>query len=203
MSQLAFDTRKTDKVIFARRFALWMSLGTILMMFAGFTSAYIVKKADTASWTVFQIPSIFYVSTALIILSSVTLWLAHRSFKRGDLVQYRNLLTATLALGIGFVICQYLGWKDLVGQGIIMTEEISGAFFYVLSGVHLAHVAGGIIVLLVSLVAVVKKLKDPVYELTQEVSPMRKMRVEMVATYWHFVDFLWIYLFLFLLYNHY
>lgn len=203
MSQMTLHTSEPEKRLFAKRFALWISLGTILMMFAGFTSAYIVKKADASSWTNFQIPSIFYVSTILIVMSSITLWLAHRNFNRNKLARYQQLLFATFLLGIGFVVCQFLGWQKLVDRGIIMTEEISGAFFYVISGVHAAHVIGGVLVLLISFIGVVRNRRNPVYDITQQVSPKRKMRVELVATYWHFVDFLWIYLFLFLLYNHY
>ena len=196
----AYDNQ--DRVIFARRFALWMSLGAILMMFAGFTSAYIVKKADATSWTIFSIPKVFYLSTLLIISSSITLWIGQRAFNKAKIERYRLMVGITFVLGVAFLICQVLGWFDLLNDQIFMTQQISGAFFYVISGAHALHVMGGVVILLISLLSISRKIKDPLYDLTMKVSPMRKMRVEMVATYWHFVDFLWIYLFLFLLYNH-
>ena len=190
------------QTLYAKRFALWLGIAAMVMMFAGFTSAYIVKKADTDSWTNFVIPSIFFVSTAMILLSSVTMVVAMRAFKHNNLKRYQIWLWATFLLGSSFIVLQIIGWMQMEHSGILMTEEVSGAFFYVISGTHAVHVLGGVIILLVSLFGISRKLKDPVYDLTMEISPKRKFRVELVATYWHFVDALWIYLFLFLLYNH-
>lgn len=190
------------QVFYAKRFALWLGIASMVMMFAGLTSAYIVKKADTDSWTNFVIPSIFFVSTGLIVLSSVTMHMGLLSFKQNNLKRYRTWLWATFTLGAGFVALQVVGWIQLVDAGILLTEEVSGSFFYVISGTHAVHAIGGLVILLVSMVGIHRKLKDPVYDLTMEISPKRKFRVELVATYWHFVDALWIYLFLFLLYNH-
>lgn len=186
----------------AKRFLLWLAIGSMVMMFAGFTSAYIVKKADAGSWTQFQLPVQFYISTAIILISSVFMFRAGRAFKQGLLKKYKTYLLVTLLFGIGFLIAQVAGWVSLVGQGIVMKEEVSGAFLYVISGAHAIHVLGGVIILLVSYLKVSRKLRNPLYDLTLEISPDRKFRVELSAIYWHFVDILWIYLFLFLLYNH-
>ena len=190
-----------SKEFFAKRFGLWLSIGAMIMMFAGFTSAFIVKKGDAANWTTFTFPVHFYISTLLILMSSATMHFAYRAFKNNRLLDYKKLLLTTLVLGTGFIITQVLGWSRLVADGIILTEEVSGAFFYVISGTHAVHVLGGLVILMISFFGIRAKLKNPVYDLTMDVSPKRKFRVELVATYWHFVDALWIYLFLFLLYN--
>jgi cytochrome c oxidase subunit III len=174
----------------------------MMMMFAGFTSAYIVKKADSSDWVNFPLPNVFYLSTLLIVLSSITLHIGIRYFKKQDLKGYRRFLGLTLLLGILFIVFQIVGWVQLKHEGIEMAEVISGAFFYVISGTHALHVLGGILILLISLVGISKKIKDPVYDVTMQISPQRLFKVSLVATYWHFVDGLWIYLFFFLLYNH-
>lgn len=191
-----------NQVFFAKRFALWLGIASMTMMFAGFTSAYIVKKADTSDWANFPIPSIFFISTVLILLSSLTMHLSRRSFNKDDVIGYRKYLLLTLILGTGFLVSQIIGWRQLVDEGILLQTQVSGAFFYVISGTHALHVLGGIVILLISLFRINRKIKDPVYDLTMAVSPIRKFRVDLVNTYWHFVDVLWIYLFLFLLYNH-
>jgi len=191
-----------QKTYFAKRFALWLGIASMVMMFAGFTSAYIVKKADAATWFTFDIPVLFYYSTGLILISSVFMHFAVKSFKNNNVKRYHQLLKLTLLTGTGFLITQFLGWNYLVSQGIFLTTVVSGDFFYVISGMHAAHVLGGVLILVITIISISKKLKNPVYHITQEVSPDRKFRAELMATYWHFVDFLWIYLFIFLMYNH-
>ncbi len=201
MSELSLNMQSPEeKQLFARKFALWIALGAILMMFAGLTSAYIVKKADSGSWTNFEIPKIFYLSTLVIILSSVTMLMAQRAFKRSQFVRYRNYLVATLILGVSFLFLQVTGWMELKAQGIDMIEEISGAFFYVISGTHAAHILGGLIILIVMIAHIQQRLSKK--DASDYFTPARKLNVTLMVTYWHFIGFLWIYIFLFLLYNH-
>jgi len=199
---LAYDYTDEKRRYFAQRFALWMGIASMTMVFAGFTSAYIVKKADTTSWHNFPLPVVFYLSTAIIVLSSITMALAVRNFRREKLRAYRNLLGLTLMLGSAFVGCQIAGWMQLSAQGVFINENVAGAFLYVISGTHAVHVLGGIVLLLISWLAVTRKMRNPVYDLTMAIKPQRKLKVEMVATYWHFVDVLWLYLFIFLVVNH-
>lgn len=191
-----------DKKYFAQRFGLWVAIVSITMMFAAFTSAYIVKRADTMAWTPFSMPKMFYLSTALILVSSFFMWRATRAFKHNELRTYRRSLALTLLFGTAFVISQVLGWLELVNNDLFLNKQVSVAFFYIISGAHAAHVAGGLVIILISWWMVSRKMRDPVYTLTMEVSPERKFKVDLVATYWHFVDLLWIYLFIFLLVNH-
>ena len=201
MTSLTYYQVEENKLFFAKRFGLYLGIASMMMMFAGFTSAYIVKKADAATWTTFALPIHFYLSTAMIMLSSVTMHFAYRAFKNNHLKNYKRLLFATTVLGTGFIIAQITGWLRLNYEGIIMQEEISGAFLYVISGMHALHVLVGLLILVISYWSISRKLRNPIYDLTMDVSPKRKFRVELVATYWHFVDALWLYLFIFLLYN--
>jgi cytochrome c oxidase subunit 3 len=186
------------------KFAMWLALGSIAMMFAGLTSAYIVRMAQ-GNWRMFQMPGLFYASTAAIVLSSVTMALGLRAFKQRKMPQYRILITTTLVLGVLFGVLQAMGFYNLYevpqplllenGTTVMQSVRVNGnpaeSFLFIIFGLHLAHIAGGVIaLLLVFLRAYRKRVK--VYNTTG---------LEIVATYWHFVDVLWIYLFLFFLLN--
>ena len=176
--------------IHPHQFALYAAMGSIMMMFAALTSAYIVRQA-VGNWHEYSLPDIFYISTGVLLLSSVTLHLAFKSYQKGNARMYRGLLLLTGVLGVTFVILQYYGWQGLYGIGVPLDGNPSGSFFYVISGVHAAHVLGGIAALFV---AVFHALT-----LQFEVSVRRKNRFALVVQYWHFVDILWLYLFVFIL----
>ncbi len=186
------------------KFALWLAMGSIAMMFAGLTSAYIVRMAQ-GNWRMFQMPGLFYASTAAIMTSSVTMALGLRAFKQRKMPLYRALITATLLLGVLFGVLQWLGFNQLYhtpqaltledGKTIMQTVRVSGnpseSFLFIIFGLHLAHILGGVVALLLVFLRAYRK-RVRVYNATG---------LEIVATYWHFVDVLWIYLFLFFLLN--
>lgn len=171
------------------KFTLWVAIGSILMMFAGLTSAFIVKS-NQSTWVPVEVPKLFWVSTAAILASSLTIQLALRSFKQRSMQQYRTLIGVTFLLGVAFVVLQWLGFQQLWEvQGITFKGGGAGQFLYVIFGLHALHVAGGVIALLVMLIRAftgLRKLYSPV-------------PVEVAATYWHFVDLLWLYLLIFFL----
>lgn len=175
--------------IHPHKFTLWVAIGSILMMFAGLTSAYIVKR-NQANWAFLEIPYIFWVSTVVILLSSGTLYLAKRSFTERNMYRYRNFLGITALLGIAFLVLQIIGFasyglKDikLVGAG----SNASYSFLLAIAGLHGVHVLGGV----VALVAVWFKARS------SRVRNYSSVPIEVMSTYWHFVDFLWLYLFVF------
>lgn len=174
------------KKIHPHKFTLWVALASIVMMFAGLTSAYVVKR-DAAGWTTFSIPRAFWYSTATILLSSLTIQIALRSFKEREMLRYRNMLTLTTILGILFMLLQWTGFRELWHSGITFRGSGGGQFLYVIAGLHLAHVLGGVIALLAMLArAFVSKVRS-----------YNSVPVELMATYWHFVDLLWLYLLIF------
>ncbi len=160
------------------------------MMFASLTSAYLVRQA-AGNWLEFRLPGIFFASTGAIIASSATLHGAYLAFLRGNGGLYRILLALTLTLGLAFLVLQYQGWVALVEIGVPLKTNPSGDFIYAISGLHAAHVLGGIGVLVVALLHA--------FLLDYRVTPARKLRFELTLTYWHFVDALWVYLLVFLI----
>jgi len=193
------------KKIHPQKFAMWVAMGSIAMMFAGLTSAYVVKQA-TGNWRTYQLPDVFWISTIAIVLSSVTIIFGLRAFKRREIPKYKMLITTTLVLGLVFGVLQFMGFYQLYAepQQLILNGELQGrmeavtvagnpaeSFLFVIAGLHLLHILGGVVALsIVFFKAFRKSVK--VYNATG---------LEIVASYWHFVDVLWIYLFVFFLAN--
>ena len=174
------------KRIHPHKFTMWVAIGSIIMMFAGLTSAFIVKS-NQVNWSVVTIPKIFWVSTIAILLSSLTLQMALRSFKQREMNRYRMMIGLTVFLGLLFVALQGLGFWELWQQKITFRGSGAGQFLYVIFGLHALHVIGGVIALIVLFIkAFLGKIK--LYS---------SVPVEVMATYWHFVDLLWIYLLVF------
>lgn len=175
----------------AKKMMLWFGIISMVMMFAGLTSAYIVSKSRPDWLSEFVLPLAFYWSTFIIILSSLTLHFGKKSILDNNRKNASFFLVATLALGIAFVMLQLQSFEQIVSAGYYFTgseSTITTSFIYVVVLVHLAHLAGGIIVLFVLIYNHFK----------QRYQPGQMLGIELGATYWHFVDALWIYLFLFL-----
>jgi cytochrome c oxidase subunit 3 len=189
MERSVADTAQRKK-IHPQKFAMWVAISSIIMMFAGLTSAYIVRQAQ-GNWVYYKLPSIFYVSTAMIALSSVTMFLGVRAFKTRAMPRFKSLVTITLILGIAFAISQWIGFQQLYAGGVRIDGNPSESFIFIISGLHLLHIAGGIIALLIVFFRAFRT-NVKVYNATG---------LEIMATYWHFVDVLWIYLFVFFLAN--
>lgn len=179
--------KQENKRIHPHKFTMWIALASIIMMFTGLTSAYIIKR-NLANWLTFELPQIFWYSTAVIIISSITIIISRNYFRQRRMKQYRLWLAITLALGIAFVWMQYIGFTQLWHSGITLTKNVSFSFLYILVGLHALHVIGGVVALIIVLVkAYSTRVK------TYNIVP-----VDLINTYWHFVDLLWIYLLIFL-----
>lgn len=190
MNDVAVSNTLGRNKIHPKKFALWVALASIMMMFAALTSAYIVRRAG-GNWLEFPLPSLFFYNTITIVASSITLHLSYRAFQQGNAFLYRILLLVTLLLGFLFVGLQYQGWTLLEAMGVPLRLNPSGDFIYVISAIHAAHVLGGIATLIVASLHA--------YTLPYKVTPARKLRFQLTLTYWHFVDFLWLYLLVFLI----
>ncbi|WP_424493107.1 cytochrome c oxidase subunit 3 [Salinimicrobium sp. GXAS 041] len=175
----------------AKKMMLWFGIVSMVMMFGGLTSAYVVSSSRPDWIQDFDLPVSFYWSTLVIVLSSVSLWLAHRYISRDQLKKGGIFLVATLALAGLFVFLQFKSFGEIMSAGYFFTgseSTITTSFIYVVVLAHLAHLAGGIIVLLVLIYNHFK----------QRYHSGQTLGLELGATYWHFVDALWVYLFLFL-----
>ena len=173
--------------IHPHKFTLWVAIGSILMMFAGLTSAYIVKR-NQANWTSFEIPLMFWISTAVIVLSSLTIVAANKAFKERAIGRYRSLMFITMILGVLFIALQAIGFKQLWDTGLTLQKNVAYSFLYVIVGLHALHVIGGVIALVVMSIKAFSN-KTRIYS---------QVPLEVMSTYWHFVDVLWIYLLIFL-----
>ena len=168
---------------------LWLAMVSMVMMFAGLTSGYIVRQAED-NWQVFELPKIFYLSTVLILISSISMQWAFNAVKRNNLSTLRTTLIITLGLGLAFTFTQFTAWSELVNMKIFFTGNPSGSFLYVITGLHLAHLAGGIIYLMV---VSTRSLQGRYHS-------KNYLPIELCTIYWHFLDGLWLYLFVFLLF---
>ncbi|MBI2967599.1 MAG: cytochrome c oxidase subunit 3 [Bacteroidetes bacterium] len=168
---------------------LWLGIASVIMLFAGLTSAYIVRHSDPRNWLVFEVPLIFWFSTAAILASSITMHLSVFMTKKDKLLQNRSFLFLTLSLGTLFVVLQITGWKTLLDEGIGLQGHVSGAYLYILSGTHFAHIISGLIALTV---VFIKSLYGKYHS-------GNTLGIRLCATWWHFLTGLWIYLFVFLL----
>jgi len=187
--------------IHPKKFALWLGLGSIVMMFAGLTSAFMVRRA-AGNWVEYKIPETFMASTLVIVLSSIIIQLAYAAYKRNNVKMYKVGLGVTLLLGFTFCVLQYVGWQALTDIGVRLTGNPSGSFLYVISGIHVIHVVGGMVFLLGMFLSTLIR-KNPVEELMLDTNLRKEkyLHIELLLTYWHFVGILWIYLYWF--FNHY
>jgi cytochrome c oxidase subunit III len=174
------------KKIHPHKFTLWAAMAGIIMMFAGLTSAYIVKR-DQSGWTSFIIPRAFWYSTAVILVSSLTVQMALRSFKEREMQRYRNLITTTAILGVLFMILQWMGFRHIWKSGITFHGSGAGQFLYVIAGLHVLHVLAGVIALIVLFIKA----------FSARIRSYDNTPIELMSIYWHFVDLLWLYLFIF------
>lgn len=174
-----------------QKFIVWLFIVSIIMMFAGWTSAYIVAQADGAGSSV-ELPSIFTVSTVLLVLSSVSMHLAFRSARFDNIEQVKVFTAITFVLGLVFLILQFQGFDSLIEQDVFFVGGTAiDSFTYVLPFMHGVHILAGLIFLLVVLVKAYR----------YKVHSKNMMSMEMCSTFWHFLDGLWVYLFFFLQFN--
>lgn len=187
METITNSNKKEKKGINPQKFALWLAIGSIIMMFAGLTSGFIVRKPQ-GDWISFGIPVAFYISTVLILISSYTMHLAVKAFKAGQQTKHRTMVLLTLLLGVGFTILQVVGFYEILAVQK-WQNNISFQFLIAIVLMHALHILGGLVAILVFYF---KTFSSKFKQFTSN-------GIEIAATYWHFVDILWIYLFIFFL----
>lgn len=174
-----------------KKFALWLFIVSIVMLFAALTSAYIVKQAD-GNWLSFELPPIFAINTVIIAISSLTLHLAYLTAKKDAVNKIKWWLLLTVVLGLLFLVGQYISWSELVKSNVYFVSNYpSGSFIYIFTGLHGVHLVSGIIFLLITFRSSV----------LAKIHSKNLVQIEMCMTYWHFLGGLWLYLYLFLLFN--
>lgn len=180
-----------EKLDRSKKMMLWFGIASLIMGFAGWTSAYIVSSSRKDWDHGLELPSLFYVSTSIIVLSSLVYFLATRASKHNKQQLSVILLTVTLVMGIAFIYFQSEGFSQMVNEGTYLTGSASSpkaSFIYVIAGVHIIHVIAGLISLLVVLYNQVKG----------KYSSEEYLGISLGETFWHFLGILWVYLILFM-----
>ena len=172
----------------AYRTGLWMGLAAIVMLFAAFTSALVVRKGMSTDWVSTALPPVIYLNTFVLLSSSLTLEISRRSLKSGHEGRFSRWLYLTVFLGAAFVAGQLIAWRQLALRGIYLATNPSSSFFYLLTAAHGVHLVGGIIALFYL-----------VFRVRSITVARRPVSVDLTAIYWHFMDALWIYILLLLM----
>ncbi|WP_115371139.1 cytochrome c oxidase subunit 3 [Adhaeribacter pallidiroseus] len=194
MNAKAIDERTTTTGVHPLKFTLWLLIMSIIMMFAAFTSAYIVRREE-GNWLEFNLPNGLVLNTVFIVLSSITMQWAYISAKKDNLINLKISLLITFILGSVFLVGQWNVWGELVINKIFFggpTANPSGSFMYVLTGVHGFHLITGLLFLLIVLISAFQ----------YKVHSKNLVRMELCTTYWHFLSALWVYLYVFLAVYH-
>ena len=170
---------------------MWFGMISMSMMFAGLTSAYVVSKSRSDWTSDLQFPSEFIYSLGIILASSATLFFTKKAIQKNKQSMATILLSSTLILGIFFIILQFQGFENMIGQGFHFTgptSNIVSTFMFIIVATHLLHILGGIVVLMVMVINQVRN----------KYQAENYLGLELGSMYWHFVDVLWVYLFFFL-----
>ena len=174
-----------------KKFALWLFMVTVLMVFAALTSAYIVRQAE-GNWLEYELPEIFWITSGIVLLGSVSVQAAYFAAKKDNFLALRIWMALTVLLGIAFLVGQWYSWVALVDREVFFVGNPAGSFLYVFTGLHAVHLISGVIFLIIVLISTFR----------YKVHSQALNTLEMATTYWHFLGGLWLYLFLFLLLNH-
>jgi cytochrome c oxidase subunit 3 len=175
----------------AKKMMLWFGIVSLIMSFAGLTSAFIVSSSREDWLANFVLPNAFTYSTLIILLSSIFLYAAKRSLKKNQVSTTTSLLIGALVLGIAFIYSQIQGFNQIIDSGYNFTgptSNITMSYIYIIAVVHIVHVLAGIVCLIVVIIN----------QLNKKYSSENTLGFDLASTFWHFVDILWLYLFFFL-----
>jgi cytochrome c oxidase subunit III len=167
-----------------KKFGMWLFMASVFILFMAFTSAYIVRRAE-GNWQLFELPKQFLFSVVVIVISSVTMQLTYWNAKKELARGVKPMILVTFILGLVFLVLQWLGWEEMVGQSVHLVGNPSGSFLYLITGLHGVHIISALVFLLI----VLSKAFRNRFDLIQ---------IEICTTYWHFLGLLWVYLFVFL-----
>ncbi|HKZ02043.1 MAG TPA: cytochrome c oxidase subunit 3 [Pyrinomonadaceae bacterium] len=174
------------------RLGMMVALAGMVMLFTSLTSAYIVRAAASNDWVTLPVPRMLWVSTALILISSATLEMARKALRHEAGAAYGSWLAVTSVLGLGFLVAQLVVWRELARQGLYISSNPHSSFFYLLTGTHGLHLAGGLLALIYLFV------RFPNLRQGDRAVGRQIAAADAATLYWHFMDALWIFLFLLL-----
>lgn len=175
----------------AKKMMLWFGIVSLIMSFGGLTSAFIVSSSREDWLNDFELPNAFFISTIIITFSSLVFIAAKKTLLKGKYLLSQSLVLGVFVLGLAFIYNQFLGFNELIISGYNFTgptSNITMSYIYIIAVAHILHVIAGLISLAVVIVNHFKK----------QYTPASKLGFDIASTFWHFIDLLWVYLFLFL-----
>lgn len=182
------------------RFMVWLGIASSVLLFTVVLAVYIIRRS-ASDWTDVKLPNVFLLSTIAIVLSSLTLRNANQAFRHERFDSYRTNMGTTLVLGTLFILLQGWGWRQMIQSGIGLTGNPSGSFVYIISGIHLLHILIGLIFIVIALAEALRR-RPYIDSFVYSVNPPNQLKIKLITLYWHFVDVLWIVLFIFLIIHH-
>ncbi len=191
---VAIEAQNVETTLVGNRYRLgtWVTMAGIAMLFTSLSSAYIVRAASSNDWFPLAMPRVLLLSTTLILISSGTLEIARRRLRHSSARAYAQLLVLTVVLGLGFLASQLVAWRQLARQGVYLASNPHSSFFYLLTAAHGVHLSAGLLALFYLLLGAGRQVTQPAALVK------RQAVADAVTMYWHFMDALWIYLFLLL-----
>jgi cytochrome c oxidase subunit III len=180
----SFRGRPANVALPTYQLGVWLAMGGICMVFIAFTSALIVRRGVSLDWRPTEFPRILWLNSAVLVMSSLTVESARKALRKGLASTFRTWWWISTALGVAFLAGQVMAWRQLAAAGVYLSSNPSSSFLYLLSGAHGVHLVGGVIAFLA--VALRRKVS--------------RVGVEAISLYWHFMDGLWLYLLMVLLY---
>jgi cytochrome c oxidase subunit III len=191
LANINLDEPEETQSMNTRKFMLWLAIVSLTMFWAAWTSGYLVRKAE-GRWHEFELPQMLWYSTGILLISSVSMFLALRAAKKDDFNTLKIAISITFVFGITFLVLQVLGFKELINQKLFLAgSDVASSWLYMFMIGHILHILSGLVVLGVSFFSAFKFTANS----------KNLLRIELCSTFWHYLDFLWLYLFLFLYFN--
>lgn len=178
---------------------LYLFLVGSSIIFLFLVVAHFATRPDSSVDENFILPKSFVFSSLIIVATSYFMSQTSDLFKREELIQLRNNLGILLFLGLSFCVSQYIGWLSMIDKGILFEGRSGGVYLYILSGLHFIHILGGVFYLLLSFLHVVRISKDPVESLVACTNPYEKLKLNLLVTFWYYLDITWLFVFFYFL----
>ncbi len=202
MATVTINSNNTNgRFIHPLKVILYLSMASMLMFFAVSTSALLVKKGDIVSWQQFKLPSIFYLSTLILVVSTLLMHFAKNLYANAKFSLSRIMIALSILVALVFIYTQLLGFKELTAIGMPMSGNASGSFIWFLVGAHALHIVGGLVFTLIILIRFFMSKYSQEFK-TKTINTRRLLSLELLTAFWHFIDFIWIYLFIFFYFNY-
>lgn len=191
------ENQQFDKLTFhPYRILLFLTLGSLTVIFLGLTMSYLYSRIQTDVPPI-AIPNIFIFNTLILLASSGTIIWANKAYLKDNTLHYQIALGLTILLTFLFMMMQFIGWNELISSSKFINSDNATSYLYLISGLHFAHIIGGLPFLILFFITAVKRMREPVSVLVYFSDPEKRLKLRLLTFYWHFLDVLWVYLVLF------